>query len=224
MSDQIKIESTDESANSNLNILVYGPSGVGKTRLCATTGGKPIVLNVEGGLLSLKGEGIDTIKINNVSDIAAAYNFLLSDNTYDWVCVDSLSEVGQVFLDNEKTKTTNIQRAYGEMATKLSLFIKDMQLLEKNVYFSCKLSLVKDEITGGFMFGPRVPGKLMLNDLSYFFDEVFAMHSWVDDDGAYQTALQTRRDARYDAKDCSRKLNTVEPANLSVIYNKIMGE
>ena len=72
------------------------------------------------------------------------------------------------------------------------------------------------------MYGPSAPGQKIAENLPYFFDEVFALQNWKDDEGNFKSAFQTRRDAQYEAKDRSGALALAEPANLDDIRSKIL--
>ncbi len=220
----MKTSNTKDVKEPYLKVLIHGPSGSGKTRLCGTTGGKTVILSAEAGLLSLRGQDIDVIEIGNMDDLSEAHTFLENDTTYDWVCLDSISEIAEIVLTNERGKTKDGRAAYGEMNDKTISIVKDFRSLKKNVYICAKQSSIKDEITGGFLFGANAPGKTVGPALPYLFDEVFALHAWKDADGVIQSAMQTQRDNQYDAKDRSGALDFVEPPNLKAVYDKIMNQ
>lgn len=217
----MQITNTKDVAARHIKVLVHGPAGAGKTRLCATTGGTPIILSAEGGLLSLADYNIDVISIKSMADLFEAYTFLRSDEKYNWVCLDSISEIAEVVLAEEKKKTNDPRKAYGELQTIMMSLMRDFRDLPKNIYFSAKQERVKDEMTGGLVHGPSAPGTKIGPAMPYIFDEVFALHSWKDEAGQIQRALQTQKDAQYDAKDRSGRLDNIEPPDLGYIYNKI---
>ena len=217
----MQITNTKDIASSTIKVLVHGPAGAGKTRLCGTTGGKPLILSAEAGLLSLRGQDLDVAQITTFDDLYKAYDLLKSDSKYDWVCIDSISEIAEVVLSNEKSKTKDARMAYGEMNEIMTKLIRAYRDLPKNVYMSAKQERIKDDITGGQFFGPSAPGQKIAQALPYFFDEVFALHVWKDDTGTVQRALQTTRDNQYEAKDRSGALDFIEPADLSLVYKKI---
>ena len=218
----IQFENTSNLTSSKIKVLVHGPSGSGKTRLCGTTGGKTLIINAEGGLLSLRGQNIDVFTIKTIESLREIYAYLLTDTKFDWVCLDSISEVAEVVLASEMKLTKDPRKAYGELATTMSEMIRCFRDLPKNVYFSAKQDKVKDETTGQIFFGPSAPGQKLGTALPYFFDEVFALHNWKDEEGVVKSALQTQRDAQYEAKDRSGALAVAEPANLAAIYQKII--
>lgn len=216
-----KIKNTSNQENAFIKILVHGPSGSGKTRLCATTGGKPLVISAEGGLLSIKDAGLDFWEVKSMSDIKEVYEYLQTDQTYDWVCLDSISEVAEVVLNHEKKLTKDPRKAYMEMGEQMTDMIRAFRDLPKNVYMSAKQDKVKDDVTGGMYFGPSTPGQKTAASLPYFFDEVFALQTWKNAEGVVESALQTQRDSQYEAKDRSGKLDFIEKPNLSEIHDKI---
>lgn len=218
----MEIKSTKNENAQFLKVLVHAPAGAGKTRLCATTGGKPLILSAEAGLLSLRGSEIDFVEIKTMQDLYDAYTYLQTDKAHDWVCIDSISEIAEVVLSDEKTKTKDPRKAYGEMAEQMTKLIRCFRDLPKNVYMSAKQSKVKDEMTGGLYYGPAAPGQQIANQLPYFFDLVFALHNWKDESGTVQRAFQTQRDAQYEAKDRSGALDFIEKPDLAHIRAKIL--
>jgi hypothetical protein len=217
-----RITNTSAVAAQHIKVLVHGPSGAGKTRLCATTGGRPLIISAESGLLSLREFNLDVWEIKNYADLAEVFTFLRTDTSYDWVCLDSISEIAEVVLAAEKGLTKDPRKAYGEMSDKMVALIRSFRDLPKNVYMAAKQGKTKDEMTGAVMFGPSAPGQKIAEALPYFFDEVFALHNWKDDEGNYKSAFQTRRDAQYEAKDRSGALAPAEPANLGAVRAKIL--
>lgn len=218
----LQLTNTREEAARFLKVLVHGPAGSGKTRLCATTGGKTLILSAEAGLLSLRGHDIDVFTVKSISDLEHAYEELKNDTTYDWICLDSISEVSEVILSNELSETKDPRKAYGEMQNKMSWFVRAFRDLDKNVYMSSKQERIKDEVTGQLFYGPMMPGQKLGPSMPYFFDLVLAMQTWKDQDGNTQRALQTVRDGSHEAKDRSGCLDPAEPPDLGAIYAKVM--
>lgn len=217
-----KIKNTKDEKSQFIKVLVHGPAGSGKTRLCATTGGKPLIVSAESGLLSLREYDLDVWEVKNMQDLKEVFEFLKDDKTYDWICLDSISEIAETVLSNEKKATKDGRAAYGNMADIMTTLIRSFRDLPKNVYMSSKQGKVKDEQTGGVYHGPMMPGQTLTQGISYFFDEVFALHSWKDEEGNYKSAFQTRRDNQFEAKDRSGALSSAEEANLGKVFAKIM--
>lgn len=220
----MKITNTKEQAlGHGIKILVHGPAGAGKTRLCATTGDldHTIILSAEAGLLSLRTVQIDVAVIGSLADLREAHDHV-RQSAYTWVCIDSLSEVAESVLHEEMDKTKDPRRAYGEMADimfKLIRAFRDMP--GKNVLMTCKTERVQNE--GSILWAPMLPGKQLSQGISYLFDEVFALRAQKREDGSVVPYLQTVNDGYYEAKDRSGALSPAEPSNLSTILQKIKG-
>jgi len=214
------IKKTSDVEQTKIKVLVHAPAGSGKTRLCGTAK-NPLILSAEGGLLSLQDYDLPYVEINNLEDLRDVYNYLKTDTQYDWVCIDSISEIAEVVLADEKKKTKDGRKAYVEMQDIMMQLLRSFRDLDKNIYFSAKQEKVKDESTGVFIYGPSAPGTKIGAAMPYLFDEVFALHTWKDDEGNMQSALQTGRCSQYEAKDRSGKLDFQELADLGFILNKI---
>ncbi len=222
----INLKNTDSIRHSGVKILVYGESGAGKTRLCATAP-SPIILSAEAGLLSLGGTALPYIEIGSLEDLYEAYQWLLTTEegaSYRTVCLDSISEIAEVVLARAKKDNKDPRRAYGDLADQMAALIRSFRDLPgKNVYFSAKLDKLKDESTGAVSYAPSAPGSKVGVSLPYFFDEVFALRVEKDQDGKVWRGLQTQPDGQYIAKDRSGRLEAWEEPDLGKIIAKIEG-
>ena len=224
----LKFSTTDkEAVGQGVKVLVYAESGVGKTVLCATAP-KPIILSAESGLLSLKKFKIPVIKIETLADLEEAYKWLLAGkqgaDQFQTICLDSITEMGEVVLANAKLTVKDPRQAYGELIEKITKQIKQFRDLEgKNVYMSAKMEKSKDEISGMTMFGPSMPGQKMGPAMPYLFDEVFNLRVLQTSEGQKYRALITQPDLQYVAKDRSGALATIEPPDLAKVFSKIHG-
>lgn len=221
----IQLRTTSDITLSGVKILVYGESGAGKTRLCATAPA-PIILSAEAGLLSLQGTDIPYIEIKSIEDLYEAYTWLLSEQAsqFQTVCLDSISEIAEVVLANAKKENKDPRKAYGDLADRMADVIRYFRdIPNKNVYFSAKLEKVKDDNTGVTYYVPSAPGSKVGISLPYFFDEVLALRVGKDEDGTITRILQCIPDGIFTAKDRSGRLAQWEEPNLSHIINKIGG-
>lgn len=222
----IKLTSTREAAALHgLKILISGLAGAGKTRLCATTGGTPIIISAEAGLLALRDTDIPVITVSTIAEVHEAYAYL-SDSAegqqYDWVCLDSVSEIAEVVLTHEKRATKDPRKAYGELADQMADLIRAFRdLPERNIYMTCKLERIKDETTGAVTYGPSFPGQRLSQNVGYWFDEAFVLRVEKDENGIPSRWLQTQSDLQYTAKDRSGCLDMFEEPNLAAIAAKI---
>ena len=214
---------TKNYASNGIKILVHGQAGIGKTCLCASLP-NPIILSVESGLLSLADVDIPVIEIKTIDDLAEAYDWLAESEEgrqYQSVCLDSVSEIAEVVLSNEKGKEKVPRKAYGNMQEIMAELMRNFRDLPgRNVYFSAKQERIQDE-SGRILYGPSMPGQKLAQQIPYLFDEVFCYQMVKDQNGVPQRILLTQPDGISVAKDRSGKLDMWEEPNLGAIIDKI---
>lgn len=223
----LRMTTTDRvSAVHGVKVLVYGQSGVGKTVLCATAP-NPVIISAEAGLLSLRKVSIPVIEVTNVDELVQAHLWCLKSaeaRQYDTICIDSISEIGEVVLANAKKQVKDPRQAYAELLEKMLTTIKAFRDLQgKHVYMSAKMEPMKDELTGIVRYGPSMPGQKLGPQLPYLFDEVFRLGIHKTPQGEEYRFLQTQPDLQFEAKDRSGSLDRMEPPDLSHVFNKILG-
>lgn len=230
--------SAQESQANGLKMLVYGPSGIGKTVLCATLP-NVVMISAESGALSLS-EGnlrkiypgaplvipVPMIKITTVQDLTDACNWLYGAKEaqqFQSVAVDSLSEIAEVVLNNAKRQVKDPRQAYGELIEKMETTIRAFRDLPgKHVYMAAKQEPMKDELSGVVKYSASMPGARLGNKLPYFFDFVFRMGVNKDAKGEEFRFLQTGADLQYEAKDRSGKLAHLEYPHLGSVIQKAL--
>ena len=221
----IQIRKTGSIHTNGVKVLVYGHAGSGKTSLCATMP-NPIVISAEAGLLSLQHADIPYIEVNSMDTLMEAYDFMANSDDakkYDSICLDSISEIGEVILNHEKKIAKDPRQAYGAMQEQLGDIIRAFRdMAGKHVYFTAKCEKSQDE-TGKILYAPMMPGNKTGQSLPYFFDEVMALRVELDAEGNPVRALMTQSDGLWQAKDRSGKLETWEQPDLCAIIQKIGG-
>lgn len=218
----IEVKNTKSFANHGIKILVYGPAGSGKTRLIKTLT-NPIVLSAEAGLLSLSGEDIPYIEVHNMADLEEAYKFIKEHiDEYGCVVLDSISEIAEVVLAAEKEKNKDGRQAYGALLDTMKAMVRAFRDLPTNIYFSAQMEKQQDD-TGRIFYGPGAPGTKVSQMLPYLFDEILTLRVEPNQEGKLERWLQTFRDAVYEAKDRSGKLDAFEKPDLGAIIAKISG-
>jgi len=224
----IKITRANEFANvQKIKALVYGAAGSGKTVLCNTTNERTLVISAESGLLSLKGaaDNVEATIVNSLDDLDDVYDYLIDEEpSYSWIVLDSLSEIGEVVLAEEKTKVKDGRKAYGEMQDIIMNRVRKFRDLEDyHVLFTAKLGRTADQDTGLVRYGADMPGQQLGQGLPYYFDLVMALLVMKDEDGDEIRQLQTGQSKSYICKDRSGELDYYEEANLASILAKITG-
>lgn len=231
----IKIKSVKEAVEDNgIKMLVHGPAGVGKTCLCATGGCPTLIISAEAGLLSIANAPAYvevTEEISSIEELEDVYDYLIGEGKgkYELVCLDSVSEIAEVLLAEEKSKNKDARAAYGNLSermTKIMRMFRDLPNI--HVLFTCKQKRFEDNDTGIVSFVPSLPGAALTQSISYLFDEVFALRVEKDtgEEGEsfdYRT-LQCDRDRKYEAKDRSGNLDMFEEPNLKRLLVKIRDE
>lgn len=221
----IKLVSPREAAISQgIKALVHGPSGAGKTTLCATCEEPTLIISAEAGLLSIRNteSDIKVAEVGSVDEIMDVYTWLKEGQDFQWICLDSLSEIAEVVLANEKRQTKDPRQAYGALIDQMGGMVRAFRDLPYNVLVTAKQERIQDE-AGSLLYMPAMPGSKLGQQLPYWFDLVLAMRVEKDQEGEIQRWLQTNRDVTHEAKDRSGALDLYERPNMSEIAAKIRG-
>ena len=219
----VKIQSTNdlEGLASIVNILLYGPAGIGKTTALAGCP-SPILISAEGGLLSLRGQGVPYIEIRNLGDLREVYRWLVRSpeaEQYETVCMDSLSEICDLVfhecrrdnsIGNEPSKLYPAVR--GKILPTLSMF----RAIPKHfVATAHELTKVLKGHEADILM-PGVVGSRLADDLPYVFDLV--LH-YTFRDG--QRMILTTSDQNSVAKDRTGFLPPIIPATKAFLGSVI---
>jgi phage nucleotide-binding protein len=222
----IMLKRTSALATDGVKLLVYGQAGAGKTSLIPTLP-KPITLSAEAGLLSIAGADLQYIEIGNIADLTDALEWLTGSGEaaeYQSVALDSISEIAEVVLGDEKRIAKDPRQAYGAMQEAMASIIRTFRDLPgKHVFMSAKLDKSQDEM-GRILYAPSMPGQKSGQQLPYFFDEVLALRVEKDAEGIPQRGLMCDGDGLWLAKDRSGRLDAWEAPDLGAIISKIQGE
>ena len=235
--------SSQANASNGVKLLVYADSGIGKTMLAATAPA-PLLISAESGMLSLSKKNIErvwgvntpgitydipAIEIKTVDDLTEAYSLITTNQHFahfQTICMDSLSEIGEVVLNNAKRQVKDPRQAYSELLEKMETVIRLFRDLQgKHVYMSAKSGQIKDDLTGMVKTGPSMPGAKLANNLPYYFDEVLRLAVNTDPQtGQSYRYFQTQPDFQSHAKDRSGCLDAMEMPHLGHVFNKILGD
>tara|TARA_R110000822_G_scaffold82279_3_gene194750 strand:- start:862 stop:1539 length:678 start_codon:yes stop_codon:yes gene_type:complete len=223
----INLQSTKSIHQDGIKILAYGAAGSGKTSLIKTLP-SPVILSAEGGLLSIADDDLPFIEIGSMDDLREAYEWLeTSDDAKQFksVALDSITEIAEVCLANEKKINKDPRAAYGEMQTTMAEVIRLFRDLKgRNVYMTAQLAKTTDEM-GRVLYSPSMPGQKAGQSLPYAFDIVAAMRVEKDEEGKPQRALMLESDGLWQAKHrMGAKLDAWEAPDLGEIIKKTGGE
>ena len=211
--------------NQGAKILVYGMAGAGKTTLAKTAPGKVLVISAEAGLLSIRdAKNVEAIEVKEASEVMQLHDALKSGELqYDTVCLDSVSEISEILLTWEKSRSKDPRMAYGNVQESVTNLMRAFRDLNMHVLFLCKEDVVNDD--GVLRHAPKMVGTKLGESITYFFDEVLALRiiEDQDEDGKnVQTRwLQTTYGQGYKAKDRSGKLEAFEKPNITALIEKL---
>ena len=221
----IQLKSSGDVAVQQVRLLVYGQAGAGKTSLIPTLPA-PVILSAEAGLLSIAGSNLPFVEINSVETLREAYQWLTESSEaaqFESVALDSISEIAEVVLANEKATAKDPRQAYGALQDVMGGIIRAFRDLPgKSVYFTAKLEKSQDEM-GRILYSPSMPGAKLGEQLPYFFDLVLPLRVEKDAEGNTVRSLQCQSDGLWTAKDRSGRLDPWEPADLGHVIRKIQG-
>lgn len=230
-------KSTKELSNKRVAGLIVGESGIGKTSLAKTfelPHDNVLIISAESGLLCLQGTDIAVHEIDPsdaMGSIGEIYGYLGTDEAkarFKYVFIDSLTEISQLVLSNlkEDPKLADPKNAfplwnrYAEDMVKVVKVFRDFT--DYTVFFTC---LTKKEKDGTMMVDEvNVQGNTLKDNLKSYFDLVLHYKIFTDKDGVKHRSLVSDMSESPLSKDRSGKLESYEPADLSAIINKILGE
>ncbi len=221
----VTVQYSDEVSNIGVKSFIYGNAGVGKTPLCATAP-IPLIISAEDGLLSIRRTHTAFIRIRNYADLLDAYNWVMQSmeaRSYWTFCLDSLTEIAEVVLTEEKKKNKDPRKAYGEVLDQIIVMARNFRAVPRNVVIVAKEEYSKDESTGVMLYQPLMPGSKLSPRLPYFFDEVFRMVAGRDANQQQYSTLVTRPGFTHTARDRSGYLAEFERPDLTYVFKKCLG-
>lgn len=243
----MNIENTLDSTSSAIKIVIAAEAGNGKTTLAATIKEKTLVISAEAGLLSLRGKNVDYVelqkyknaegvevlvqKADRIKRLIEIYQYVLKPETmakYDWLFIDSLSEINQNMLEfiesqEEFQGPKNTIKKFGELSSRMRSLCKSFRdLPHYNVAFS---ALVKSETDNDnrVLMKIDMTGKFA-EVLPSLFDEILylGVTNEIGEDGRNIRQILTQKTDRITfPKDRSGRLARIEPADLGLIAEKI---
>lgn len=213
-----------------MNALVFGPPGSGKTYSLPTMSGKGVIANAEGGLMGIRdklGDRVKSVKIETYADLKSlAAELKTTDHGFEWVAIDSLTEVQKLLMDeimaSQTDKDIPAMRDWQMCIEELRRMIRFFRDLPINFIATALPKDDKDEQYGTITRKPLLPGKLADEACGYVDLVLYVLTK--DEEGETKRAFLTQPSERYYAKDRSGKLEHFEKPDLGFIYKKIFGQ
>lgn len=230
--------STVEKSTTNVNMIIFGDSGVGKTRLCGSASEVPemspvLILDVEGGVSSLKHlyPNMAVIRITSFRDMQKAYDALFDGkHPFKTVVVDSLTETQKFGMYDimERARIKDSERdpdlpgigEWGKNTEQIRRFVRAFRDLPNvNTIFTA-LRMDDRNKLGVTTTLPSLSGKLA-REVSALVDEVLYMYV-KNVGGEYMRLLLSQKTEDIVAKDRSDNLPAVLQApTMQTLYNYI---
>jgi len=176
---QITQPSTDRKAK----VLIYGPSGQGKTRLVASANDDErtapmLLIDYEGGTSSLVGRDIDVVRVTTPKEFDEVRDFLArGQHQYKSVALDSISEAHIAALlsrlDTGRTRqdpTLIEQQDYGSALVQMRRLVRAFRDLPMH-FFATSLAKEETDVREGLVKKPALSGS--------FADEVLGLFECV---------------------------------------------
>ena len=108
----LKYERLDKLAERSLNMILYGASGTGKTTALKGLGGRIFCINIDDGLVVLKGEDIDIVSVTpttrkELEEVTSYFERNL--DKFDTIVLDTAIELEKVLLIEAASKSASDQ-------------------------------------------------------------------------------------------------------------------
>ena len=220
----MKIENTKDITIKNVSLLIYGRSGIGKTRWLATAE-NPLVIDFERGLLSLSDDSVPYVRVTSFDQFRKMFGDLRKHVTEKkcTLCIDSLTELSDMAMEQIKKDIGNgaakdARKTYPVLFDQTTAVIRALQALPCDVVFTAK----HDVMEGGVNV-PRVQGSRLRSELCHAFDTIIYLNGDEDNGVIGTTAINDT----CEAKDRSGKLEVhldVTNGSLARVISQMKGE
>jgi hypothetical protein len=177
-----------------VNMLVYGESGAGKTRLAGSADDVPamrkvLFIDVEGGTLTLRDTypDVETIRVKTWPDMQRVYDVLYAGkHGFTTIVIDSLTEVQKMSMDTVMRKLVEEHeerdadvpgiREWNINLEQTRKFVRAFRDLPVNTIFTALVQSDKNNRTGAIKRKPSLSGKLK-DEVAGFLDIVVYLYT-----------------------------------------------
>lgn len=231
----LELSTVGKQANT-INMIIYGDSSTGKTRLCGTASLVPemspiLLLDIEGGCLSLKHlyPDVSVRRVTNFKQLQAIYDALFrGDHPFKTVVIDSLTETQKFGMYDIMERAVNKDSdrdpdlpgigEWGKSSEQIRKFIRAFRDLPNiNTIFTALRVDYKNKL-GVTTTLPDLPGKLA-GQVPALVDEVLYMYV-KNIGGSYRRMVLCQKTEDIVAKDRSDNLPPVlQEADMQTLYN-----
>jgi len=214
---------TDFAKLYGVKTLVYGPPGSGKTPLI-NTAPKPVLLACEPGLLSMRGSTVPTFQAFTAKSIDEFFDWLFGSTetkNFDTVCIDSTSQMAEIYLQEAKKNNRHGLKAYGEMAEATLKHLERLYFLPyKHTYLIAKETINNDGNISTKR--PYFPGQQLNTEVPHKYDCVLRMAIHNVPGVGQVKAFRCIASLEEMARNRTGTLNEFEQPDFTAIVNKCM--
>lgn len=221
----MKITKTNEFTRTKLNLIVFGNLGCGK-RVFGSTVPDPLILDIEGGTMSIRHKRVDTVRIESCRELGEAFEFLKKGkHRYKSVVIDSGTELQRKIMEDVVAGTKHEyaqQRDWGITIERIRRCVWAFRDLPLNFVMTALAMESRDEGDGTSIVVPSFNGKTLPGEIVGFMD--LCLYLFVGEkkeNGQYERLLLTQPTQKFVAKDRSGKLDRLEKPNFMRLYRKI---
>ncbi len=207
MADMPVIQTVEGFDKERIRMVLYGESGVGKTRFCSTWP-TPLFLDADRGMASIRTK-VDRIEIVSWDDLSNAYGMLAEGLPYKTVVLDTLNEIQLIGMKGVLENFPHVKRPYeslpgesdyGKMLYDFNNMIHAFRDLPYHVIF---ISQSNSKIFDTDTVMPQLTGKNTTRNLTRTVDLVGYMYKKEDEK---RTRILSFDEAEFVTKDRSDKL------------------
>lgn len=215
-----------QERSQHLNMLFYGDSGVGKTRLAGSADAVPsmrpvLLIDIEGGQETLRNcyPRVETVRVRNMNEMNDVYSELYDmKHGFKTVILDSVTEIQQFSMGDimsrmkienpDRDEDVPSMREWGKNLIQMRRLTRGFRDLDMHTIFTALNENEKDDVTGRRMMSPLLTGKFS-KEIAALLDGVYYYYvkNVVEDDVEVQKRLLlTRKTDTVVAKDRTNSL------------------
>lgn len=224
-----QITNTKNSETLYKSYLVFGQTKTGKTKLVASLPeGQVLFLNTENNIDSIDGANVNKIDCFDEKTFTSVIDDIISRKiTPQWLYVDSITDLMQKIFNDIFKSTKDGRQAYQSFEIKYIEIMDKIKKLPCNVVCIAQQGSVKDDITGGVIFGPTLTWAKLQGNLPYRFSAVLATRVIKDNEGKDSFWIQCHPCPQYAVGVRTKHgkpnpLNQFEAPDILAIHNKII--
>lgn len=212
----LQVQNTRADTSGPLRYLLYGASGSGKTTAAATFP-RPLFVDCEGGLLSVRARGIDFVRCGSAQEVFEAVTLIRAQaGSYETVVVDSLTEVARLVVEATAGRTDRAGRPvtpsladWSRCVQVIRQLVRAFTALPMTVVFTALPRIVRADSGDVGAVRPWLPGRLA-DEVAAAMDFVLYLYGQEDDEPSgersYRRMFLTAPHKKVFAKDRSGTL------------------